>query len=74
MQKLFATETGQRIAGACMEILGMFGQLKEGSKHAALSGTIEYLYRTSIVQTIYAGSSEVQRNIMALRGLELPRK
>ncbi len=74
MQKLFATETGQRIAGACMEILGMVGQLKEGSKHAALGGMIEYLYRTSIVQTIYAGSSEIQRNIMALRGLELPRK
>jgi hypothetical protein len=74
MQKLFATETGQRIAGACMEILGMFGQLKEGSKHAVLGGNLEYLYRTSIVQTIYAGTSEVQRNIMALRGLELPRK
>lgn len=74
MQKLFATETAQRIANTGMELLGMFGQLKEGSKHAALGGTIEYLYRTSVVQTIYAGSSEIQRNIMALRGLELPRK
>ncbi len=74
MQKLFATETAQHIANTATEILGMYGQLKKGSKHAVLAGQIEHLYRNSVVETIYAGTSEIQRGIMALRGLELPRK
>ena len=74
MQKLFATETAQRIANTGMEVLGMFGQLKTDSKWAALAGRTEKFYRTSVVETIYAGTSEVQRGIIALRGLDLPRK
>ena len=74
MQKLFATEVGQNIARTGMEILGQYGPLKEGSKWAPLAGRFEFLYRTSVVETIYAGTSEVQRNIMAMRGLELPGK
>jgi alkylation response protein AidB-like acyl-CoA dehydrogenase len=74
MQKLFATETAQHVANTGMEVLGLFGQLKKGSKWSALAGQIEHSYRTSVVETIYAGTSEIQRNIMALRGLELPRK
>ncbi len=74
MQKLFATETAQHITQAGMEILGYHGLLKKGSRHAVLEGLIEQSYRTSIVETIYAGTSEVQRNIIALRGLKLPTK
>jgi alkylation response protein AidB-like acyl-CoA dehydrogenase len=74
MQKLFATEVAQRIANTGMEVLGMFGQLTKDSKWAALAGKTERFYRTSVVETIYAGTSEVQRGIIALRGLELPRK
>ncbi len=74
MQKLFATETAQRIANTGMEVLGMFGQLKKGSRRAVLAGKTERFYRTSVVETIYAGTSEIQRGIIALRGLELPRK
>ena len=74
MQKLFATETAQRIANTGMEVLGMFGQLKKDSKWAVLAGKTEKFYRTSVVETIYAGTSEIQRGIIAMRGLELPRK
>lgn len=74
MQKLFATEVAQHIANTGMEILGPFGQLKKGSPEAVLSGLMEQVYRTSVVETIYAGTSEIQRGIIALRGLELPRK
>lgn len=74
MQKLFATETAQRIANTAMEVLGLFGQVKAGSRRAVLGGLVERIYRSSVVETIYAGTSEVQRNIMALRGLGLPRK
>jgi alkylation response protein AidB-like acyl-CoA dehydrogenase len=74
MQKLFATEVAQKIANTGMEVLGMFSQLTKDSKWAALAGKAERFYRTSVVETIYAGTSEVQRGIIALRGLELPRK
>jgi alkylation response protein AidB-like acyl-CoA dehydrogenase len=74
MQKLFATEVAQHIARTGMEVLGLFGQLKEGSKWAALEGRIENICRQSVVETIYAGTNEIQKMIIALRGLELPRK
>lgn len=74
MQKLFATELAQRITNTGMDVLGHYGQLKKGSKWAALSGQVEHRYRWSVVETIYAGTSEIQRNIMALRGLKLPSK
>ncbi|MBT3225173.1 MAG: acyl-CoA dehydrogenase [Deltaproteobacteria bacterium] len=74
MQKLYATETAQHITNTVMDVLGMFGGLKEGSKRAVLSGIMEQAYRSSVVETIYAGTSEVQRNIIALRGLKLPTK
>ena len=74
MQKLFATETAQRITNTGMEILGLFGQLKKGSDYAVLSGEMERKHRTSVVETIYAGTSEIQRNIIALRGLNMPTK
>ena len=73
MEKTFATELSQRITNMGMDILGLYGQLKEGSKWAQLEGKIENYYRTSIVQTIVAGTSEIQRNIIAQRGLGLPR-
>ena len=73
MEKTFATECAQRIVNVGMDILGLYGQLKEVSKWAQLKGKVEKLYRTSIVETIYAGTSEIQRNIIAQRGLRLPR-
>jgi alkylation response protein AidB-like acyl-CoA dehydrogenase len=74
MQKMFATEVAQHIAKGGMEVLGLFSQLERGSKWAVIGGQMERFYRNSVVETIYAGTSEIQRNIIALRGLELPRK
>jgi len=74
MEKLFVTEVMQRVATAGMEILGLFGQLKKGSAKVPLDGMVELFSRWSVVETIYGGTSEIQRNIMALRGLKLPIK
>lgn len=73
MSKLYGTELTQRVAQAGMRILGMGGQLSEGSKWAALDGSIQRQYLMSYSSTIAAGSSEIQRNIIATRGLSLPR-
>ena len=71
--KTFTTELQQRIANLGMHLLGLYGQLAEGSKWAALRGRIGYEYLWTVGVTIYAGSNEIQRNIVATRGLGLPR-
>jgi len=57
----------------CMEILGPFGQLKEGSKYVPMGGRIEWNYLHSFMTTIGGGTSEVGRNVIAQRGLNFPR-
>jgi alkylation response protein AidB-like acyl-CoA dehydrogenase len=74
MEKMFATEVAQRVANTGMEVMGLCGQLKEGSRWVPLAGRVEHFYRWSVVETVYAGTSEIQRNIIALRGLGLPRE
>lgn len=73
MGKSFGTELQQKVARAGMEILGLYGQLGPDSKYAALNGRIQQAYMTTISGTIAAGTSEIQRNIIATRGLGLPR-
>jgi hypothetical protein len=74
MEKLFVTEVMQHIARTGMEILGIYGQLDRKCKWAPLAGKVGLFYRWSVVETIYGGTSEIQRNIMAMRGLGLPAK
>jgi alkylation response protein AidB-like acyl-CoA dehydrogenase len=71
--KTFTTELQQRIANFGMHLLGLYGPLAEGSKWAALEGLIQFQYLWTVGVTIYAGSNEIQRNIIATRGLDLPR-
>jgi len=71
--KLFTSELSQRMAGSGMEILGLSGQLQHGSKGAPMDGIIEHLSRETLLNTIAGGTSEVMRNIIATRGLDLPR-
>jgi alkylation response protein AidB-like acyl-CoA dehydrogenase len=71
--KVFSSELFQRIAQVGMQLLGLYGQLEPGSKWAPLMGAVERLYLVSVSRTIAAGTSEIQRNILAERGLGLPR-
>jgi 3-oxocholest-4-en-26-oyl-CoA dehydrogenase alpha subunit len=71
--KLMVSELQQRMMRVCMEILGPFGQLKEGSKYVPGGGRIEWNYLHSFMTTIGGGTSEVGRNVIAQRGLDLPR-
>jgi alkylation response protein AidB-like acyl-CoA dehydrogenase len=72
--KTFTTELRQRIANVGLQILGLYGQLDESSKWVPLRGRIKYQYLWTVGETIYAGSNEIQRNIIAQRGLGLPRE
>jgi alkylation response protein AidB-like acyl-CoA dehydrogenase len=70
--KLFMNETGQHVADAALDLLGPAGQLKPGSDDAPLGGRFERSYRYTVVDTIGGGASEIQKNIIARRGLGLP--
>jgi alkylation response protein AidB-like acyl-CoA dehydrogenase len=71
--KLFLSELDQRIAVAGVSILGLHGQLMPGSPHERLGGQAPLTTLTTVARTIAGGTSEVQRNIIATRGLRLPR-
>ena len=73
ISKMFSTELLLRVANTGMQVLGLMGQLVEGSKWAPLRGKLRRLYLWSISETIGGGTSEIQRNIIATRGLGLPR-
>ncbi len=73
MSKLFASEVSQRFARSLMEIYGLFAQLRPEDSRRKLHGMMPMFYMTSVPATIAAGSSEIQRNIIATRGLGLPR-
>ena len=71
--KLMGSEIAQRIADLGMKIVGSYGLLDRGSKRAFLDGRPGREWMDSISFTIRAGTSEIQRNIIATRGLGLPR-
>ncbi len=73
MSKLYGTELQGRLAEAGMEILGLGGQIEPGSRGASLQGQVEQFYLLASALTVAAGTSEIMRNIIAMRGLGLPR-
>jgi 3-oxocholest-4-en-26-oyl-CoA dehydrogenase alpha subunit len=70
--KLFMNELGQRVANAALDLIGAEAQLKPGTPDAPIGGRFERSYRYTVVDTIGGGTSEIQKNIIARRGLGLP--
>ena len=72
--KLFATEFSRRLASASVDIGAPGTQLRiRVSPDAPMAGRAESTYRYTVIDTIGGGSSEIQKNIIARRGLGLPK-
>lgn len=71
--KLFATEYSRRLADASMDIGGPGSQLRVKTEDAPMKGRAESTYRYTVIDTIGGGASEIQKNIIARRGLGLPK-
>ncbi len=71
--KLFGSEMMQRIANTLTEIYDLYGGLRSDSHRARLAGRPAEAYLGTLPESIYQGSSEIQRNVIATRGLGLPR-
>lgn len=72
MYKVFSTRLGQQITDFALDALGPEGILRNGAEDAFDRGVWEHFYQTTPLDTIGGGSSEVQKNIIARRGLGLP--
>lgn len=71
--KLFLSELDQRVAATGLHLLGLYGALMPGSPLQKLQAQFALTYLTTAPRTIAGGTSEIQRNIIATRGLGLPR-
>ncbi len=72
--KLFATELSRRLADASMDLGAPGSQLRvRVSPDAPMEGRAESTYRYTVIDTIGGGASEIQKNVIARRGLGLPK-
>ena len=73
MSKLMTSETWQHVAAVALRTLGPDALLLPAADRSPLRGRIALADVSSLSETIYEGASEIQRNIIAQRGLGLPR-
>lgn len=70
--QLFSAELHQRLARTGVKVFGRFGRLRQG-RDAPLGAAFTQLCFDSVAATFLGGTSEIQRNVIATRGLKLPR-
>jgi alkylation response protein AidB-like acyl-CoA dehydrogenase len=73
LTKLYWSEMDKRIQETALAVEGLYGALAPDSQFALEDGRWQYGWMWAQAETIYAGSSEIQRNIIAERVLGLPR-
>ncbi|HEX3565214.1 MAG TPA: acyl-CoA dehydrogenase family protein, partial [Acidimicrobiales bacterium] len=71
--KVYGTELALETYRLLIEIVGQAGYLPEGSPGAVLQGKLERQSRGQMIFTFGGGTNEVQRDIIAMVGLGMPR-
>ena len=72
--KIFGSEFFVEAYRWLLEVIGQAGYLKRGSTGAVLRGRLERMYRTASILTFGGGANEIQRDIIAAAGLQMPRE
>ncbi|MAZ13781.1 MAG: acyl-CoA dehydrogenase [Chloroflexi bacterium] len=73
ISKVAGTEIYAKVLDYGTELLGMYGVLEPGSEQAELQGNFLKMRLFATSGPILAGTNEIQKNIIAQRGLNLPR-
>jgi len=73
VNKVFRSEMQQRISRTGVKVAGLYGLLRRGSPCAQKRGRFAENYMLTVGDTIAGGTAEIQRNVIATRGLGLPR-
>jgi alkylation response protein AidB-like acyl-CoA dehydrogenase len=71
--KVFGTEFYMEAFRLMMEIVGQAGYLAKGSPEAVLAGRLEMYARSMVILTFGGGTNEIQRDLIAIFGLGMPR-
>lgn len=74
MSMILASEVIRHTANTGMRILGHYGELDRDSKWAVMNARLGRMCLSSLSIGVGGGSNEIQRNIIAMRGLGLPRQ
>ena len=74
MSRLLSAEMWRKFTDDALKVVGLYGSLEPGSSAAPLMGRLEQAYVSSVATTLHMGSSEMQRTIIARRGLGMPRE
>ncbi len=71
--KVYGTEAYCECYGLLLEIAGSAGLLKRTAPGAHLRGRLERAYRGTLILTFGGGTNEIQRDLIAMFGLKMPR-
>jgi alkylation response protein AidB-like acyl-CoA dehydrogenase len=71
--KVYGTNAYCECYGLLLEVLGAAGVLKRTSPGSALAGRLERSYRGTLILTFGGGTNEIQRDLIAIFGLGMPR-
>src|SRR5690606_20813154 len=73
VMKIYQSELGPRIFNFGVAVLGLAGQMLPEEPRAPSVGALPDGCLQAVPTTLYSGTNEIQRNIIATRGLGLPR-
>jgi len=74
IQKLIGTELRHELEGLAIDVMGEIGTLYEDSPHLKNDGTWQFIYMYFLGLIIGGGTSQIQKNIIAERGLGMPKE